>query len=237
MITISLEDLTSLEEKVHITLERYSSLRPKERQVAWNLSQRLKEHHLFTYVDSLNVALTTRGIMKAAIELRIPEIKGITEFLPRTGLYGGLLHDIGKLETPLEILDKTYGIGIEEHGSYSLEDHEEMKKHPEAGREILRRHGLLMSAWIALLHHPEYPPRSEIPSYPKEFSQETIKHLEFATKAVSLADQYIAYHRPNKMHGNRPLNPRQIKQKLTEGNLDYADLIDKLYKNHVFVLV
>src|SRR3989344_5557175 len=95
----NLEEITRLEREVKYDLECLAPFSPKEREIAWSLAQKLKEHHIPTYVDSLKVALKTK------------EILVFTNFLPRTGLYGGLLHDIGKLETPIEILNKTYGVG------------------------------------------------------------------------------------------------------------------------------
>lgn len=234
MLPIKPEELKNLEEKVRGALEHYSPFRvDQEVKTALHLLSRLKKHHPKTYVESLQVGLTAEEIMRAAINtLKIPEALAITPHLPRTGTYGGPLHDIGKVGIPKEILDKAYSRTEE----YTPKDHEIMKSHPQIGYEILMNHGLLMSAWIALLHHRrnlDDPYPLEIPPYPKELSKDTISHIEFSTRVVSVADQYISLHRSNRMHGNKPLSPKQIKAKLIEGNPDQAGLIEKLYKNHI----
>lgn len=234
MLPIKPEELKNLEEKVQSALEHYSPFRvDQEVKTALHLLSRLKKHNPRTYVESLQVGLKTKEILESAvITLKIPEVLSITSHLPRTGTYGGLLHDIGKVGIPKEILDKAYSRTEE----YTIKDHEMMKNHPQIGYEILMKHGLLISAWISLLHHRrnlDDPYPLEIPPYPKKLSKDTISHIEFSTRVVSVADQYISLHRPNRMHGNKPLSPKQIKAKLIERNPDQAGLIEKLYKNHI----
>ena len=48
---------------------------------------------------------------------------------------------------------------------------------------------------------------------------------------MSLADQYIAFHRPNKMHGDKPLTSEEIKRFMMGKNPDQEELISNLYSD------
>jgi len=217
---LAMEEIPLLEEKVRRGFEHWAPTRYEEWTRAWNLSQKLKEHHPLKYAHSLRTGLKSE------------EILIFTHFLPRTGLYG-MFHDIGVLKTPIKILDKAWGIGE----PYTPEDHEEItKKHPWDGYEILMENGLLMTAWIALLHHrfdinDPYPIQSELPPYPKELESFGARlNVMFNSRIVSLADQYDAFHRPN-----IPLTPQEIKRKMITKNPDQIYLVSQLYEAGIFV--
>ena len=92
-----------------------------------------------------------------------------------------------------------------------------------------------MAAWIALLHHTfdirdHYPAQSELPPFPPEFaSEKTQLHLRFYARMVSLADQYVAGHRPN-----IPRTSAQIKREMLAKNPDQKDTINELYETGIF---
>ncbi len=60
---------------------------------------------------------------------------------------GALLHDVGKVEVPNEILDKP--------GPLAEEEYELVKRHPEIGARMLEPIGSLSSAIPAVRHHHE----------------------------------------------------------------------------------
>ena len=223
------ESMEELEERVRQGFEHWAPV-SSEIEIAWSLGQKLKEHHPPSYTDDLKTALKTVDILQYIRFHPRPGIPRISS--PRPGLYGGYLHDTGKVDTPVGILDKAYTPG----SVYTLEDHKEIKKHPWRGYEICLEHGLLMTAWMALLHQTfdlrdPYPRESERPPYPPEFASEKTRILlRFNTRMVSLADQYIAGHRPN-----IPRTSAEIKLEMLAKNPDQKELILELYKNHVFV--
>lgn len=63
---------------------------------------------------------------------------------------GTILHDIGKIKVPFDILNKP--------GNFSQTEYKEMQKHPEYGFDMLRRNEAisLSSAHVAYEHHERY---------------------------------------------------------------------------------
>jgi putative nucleotidyltransferase with HDIG domain len=92
---------------------------------------------------------------------------------------GGLLHDIGKAEVPTEILDKP--------GKLTDAEFAQIKKHPVAGYEYLRRQGSLDSETLAAVrHHHEYLDGS---GYPDGIVASEIGDL---TRIMTICDVYGA---------------------------------------------
>ncbi len=92
---------------------------------------------------------------------------------------GALLHDVGKVKIPLEIINKP--------DSLTPEEWEKMKKHTVYGFEMLRRNDelSLLSAHVAYQHHE----RMDAKGYPRGLQGDDI--LMFA-KIVAIADAYDA---------------------------------------------
>lgn len=92
---------------------------------------------------------------------------------------GALLHDVGKVKIPLEIMNKP--------DSLTPEEWEQMKKHTVYGFEMLRRNDelSLLSAHVAYQHHE----RMDSKGYPRGLQGDDI--LVFA-KIVAIADAYDA---------------------------------------------
>ncbi len=92
---------------------------------------------------------------------------------------GGLLHDVGKSQIPLEILDKP--------GKLDEREWAIMKKHPEHSREILlREHGLEEDAVAMAVHHHE---KLDGTGYPDGLSGAQITdHM----RLTAMADVYSA---------------------------------------------
>lgn len=92
---------------------------------------------------------------------------------------GALLHDVGKVKIPLEIINKP--------DSLTPDEWEKMKKHTVYGFEMLRRNDelSLLSAHVAYQHHE----RMDAKGYPRGLQGDDI--LMFA-KIVAIADAYDA---------------------------------------------
>jgi len=107
----------------------------------------LKKYDEYTFIHSVNVAVISAALAEAA---------GIPEENVMLVAKAGLLHDIGKLYVPKEILNKESRLTPME---WAL-----MKKHPVDGRRILRDEGLdIVSQRVAYEHHicynlSGYPP-------------------------------------------------------------------------------
>lgn len=91
---------------------------------------------------------------------------------------GALLHDIGKIGVPDDILKKP--------GKLTAEEYEVMKRHPEIGATIMERSAFLRPALSAVLHHQE---QWDGKGYPSGLKAEEIS-LE--GRIVAVADTYDA---------------------------------------------
>ena len=130
----------------------------------------LKERHEYTLTHSINVcilALTFGRHMKMQkIEL---ELLGL----------GALLHDIGKLKIPSEVLDKP--------GRLTPEEYAIMQAHPVEGYNILKPdEGMPMESLEIVLHHHE---RVNGKGYPEQLRAD---HISLITKMSSIVDVYDA---------------------------------------------
>ena len=101
----------------------------------------IKGYDEYTYTHSVNVSVLATSLAYTM------EYK--PEMLLEVGV-GGVLHDIGKMKVPTEILNKP--------GKYTDEEFAIMKKHPELGMEIvINKKGLSdISKSIIIQHHERY---------------------------------------------------------------------------------
>src|SRR5215211_5403217 len=92
---------------------------------------------------------------------------------------GGLLHDIGKLSVPLEILRKPSGLTDEEYAA--------IKRHPEAGRRLLEELGGFSPTVLDLVsdHHERLDGRG----YPRGLTED---ELPLHTRILTVCDVYDA---------------------------------------------
>jgi putative two-component system response regulator len=91
---------------------------------------------------------------------------------------GALLHDVGKIGVPDQILKKP--------GKLTPEEYEVMKRHPSIGAAIMERSSFLRPALMGVLHHQE---RWDGSGYPSGLAGEDIS-LE--GRILSVADTYDA---------------------------------------------
>lgn len=130
----------------------------------------LVDHDSYTYFHSARVAVFSTAI---AIAMGIKD----EPHLQRIAM-GGLFHDIGKKDVPLDVLNKPGALTPEE---WSL-----MKSHPVVGHDILKDSGLSMETLEIILHHHE---RINGSGYPHGLDQSAIM-VEVQIAAV--ADIYDA---------------------------------------------
>jgi putative nucleotidyltransferase with HDIG domain len=150
----------------------YSCL--NENQSALNLLATTKIHENYVYNHCLNVSIYA---CQLAIENGLP-LKNIEEI----GL-GAMLHDIGKIYVPPEILNKP--------GKLSTVEYEQVQKHCEMGFETLRKiHEIPATvAHCALQHHE----RIDGLGYPRGLKDDEIHKY---AKIISVVDVFDALTNP-----------------------------------------
>lgn len=123
----------------------------------------------YTYEHSVNVCVVSLVI---GIDLNLSQ-----EELKQLGT-GALLHDVGKISIPEDVLNKP--------SSLSAEEYNEVKAHTEIGYQMLLNAGIPEeAAQIALYHHERY----DGSGYNRNLSGEEIPVL---SRIVTLADSYDA---------------------------------------------
>lgn len=130
----------------------------------------MKERDEYTSIHCMNVCIMavsfgrTLGMEKAELEI--------------LGL-GGLLHDLGKMRVPLEILNKP--------SKLTFEEFEVMKTHPVEGYKMLKKQGDLPSEVLDIVkHHHE---RRNGKGYPSQLDGDQINDM---TRIVAIVDVYDA---------------------------------------------
>jgi len=158
-------DVTEVKEVVNKILDELL----KSKDIIYNLS-RIRSVDDYTFEHSVNVCILSliTGIALGFDRQRLREL-GI----------GAILHDIGKLCIPREILKKPSQLTVEEF--------EEIKKHTILGYELLKKSGQvdLVSAYIAFGHHERY----DGSGYPLQLKNENI---QICARIVAVADVYDA---------------------------------------------
>ena len=152
----------------------------------------LKNRDEYTAQHSINVCVLT---------LAFGRHLGIAQnSLNLLGL-GALLHDVGKLKTPLEILNKP--------GRLTDEEFEIMKTHPEAGRQILKQTNEIPESVIdiALSHHERLAGHG----YPNGLPDDQISPW---SKIVAITDVYDAITSDRCYHDG--MSPTQALTKMYE---------------------
>ena len=130
----------------------------------------IRLHDTYTFAHSVNVAILS-SLLGVLLKLSREEQLKLT--------LGGLLHDIGKVTVPYEILTKA--------GHLSDDEWSVMQGHPEAGRQRLKKmfpNDTLLST-IALQHHEHI----DGSGYPNHLKGEQIHRYG---RIVAIADVYDA---------------------------------------------
>lgn len=137
------------------------------------------------YAHSLNVAMIAR-ILGTWLKYDRDDLDQLT--------IAGLLHDIGKLKIPANILNKP--------GKLSELEFQVVKTHPRLGYDSVRHFGLNPRVESAILHHHE---RSDGSGYPDALKGDSIDEF---TMIIAIADVYDAMTAARKYRD--PLCPFQV---------------------------
>ncbi len=176
----------------------------------------IKDYDEYTYHHSVNVS-----ILSIALGQRMGLSKKI---LTELGLVA-LFHDIGKIEVPADLLNKSTNFTDDE---WIL-----IKKHPVCGvKAILRLRGLdhtsIRASIVAFEHHLNY----DLSGYPvvKRYPE-----LDFYSRIVSLADQYDAM-TSSRVYSRIPLAPDKALSVMMERAATQLDpLLFKFFINMIGV--
>ncbi|WP_077617953.1 HD-GYP domain-containing protein [Bacillus sinesaloumensis] len=166
----------------------------KENKTALNLLASTKVYDNYLYTHSVNVAIYA---CQLALANGLP-LKNVEEI----GL-GAILHDVGKLSVPIEILNKP--------GKLTNEEYEIVKSHSTTGFELLRRiHEIpLLVSHCALQHHE----RIDGKGYPRGLEGDNIHPY---SKIISVADVFDAV--TSQRTYRRPLLPHVAMELLYSGS-------------------
>lgn len=176
--------------------------------------EKLKNYHLPTAQHSDRIGILARSVA---------EFIGIN---PSVAFTGGLLHDIGKLDIPLELL---------ETNSITQAQLKKMEAHTLNGYHILKE-GLSEEAWIALTHHSwqKIPYPIELLPFPTGIRRITEEFLNNHSRVVSLADHYDSLTRHNDRF--KGLEATSEIDLMIDLNPDKKRLIRKLYSKGIFTV-
>ncbi len=100
----------------------------------------------------------------------------------RTIYWASLLHDIGKIGVPTEILSKS--------GSLDESEWQYIRLHPVIGANIIRNCGLISSTYLTILHHQE---KYDGSGYPYGLKGESIP---ISSRILAVVDAYDAMTNP-----------------------------------------
>jgi HD-GYP domain-containing protein (c-di-GMP phosphodiesterase class II) len=196
--------------------ERYRSERELEEKNEEILQQKEEITTLFEELESmlqenLNSYFETVRVLANAIEAKDSYTGGhcervmeySTAIAQAMGLsgqelndlrFGSILHDIGKIGIPEEILNN--------NGSFSDKDYETMRRHPEIGSNLIKDLQFLENSRKIVLEHHE---RVDGKGYPKGLTGDKIGLL---SKIVCVADAYDA------MTSTRPYRKESLSKEI-----------------------
>lgn len=139
---------------------------------------RLKTADEYTYMHSVAVC---------ALMVSLARQLGLSDSESRSAGLAGLLHDVGKMAVPMEVLNKP--------GKLTDEEFAQVKQHPAAGHDILTQSGTTDEAALDVcLHHHE---KTSGTGYPKGLADAQISRM---AKMGAVCDVYdaITSNRPYK---------------------------------------
>lgn len=159
--------------------------------------------------DRYTYAHTERVVIYSQL---IADKLGLSEEDKKTLKYGAYLHDIGKIQIPMEVLNKKMKLSNDE---WNL-----IKKHPENGAEIIEPVPSLQKVIPLILHHHE---RFDGTGYPDGLKEEKIPYL---TRILSVADSFDAMTSSRPYKQNMGFDNALNELKKCSGTQFDADIVD-----------
>src|SRR5438477_4720353 len=170
----------------------------------------LKKYDNYTFTHMVNVSAL------AIAQARALNIEGA---LLREFGFAALMHDIGKVHTPLEVLNKP--------GKLEKDEFEVMKRHVVDGAHILRRTPEMpaLAPIVAFEHHL----KQDLSGYPEKIGS---RKLNLCTMIVSIADVFDA------LRSNRPYRQGMASDRIRAimGERDNPAFNQKLLKRFVNIM-
>lgn len=185
-------DITELKESEKLIREYHRKEEKFREELIHSIGSLLELHDSYTGNHSRNVAILARRLAEE-LHLSNEEIE--------SAYWAGVVHDIGKILVPLEILNKK--------GRLTDEEFDIVKKHPEWGYQTLVKSELLSDIARYVLYHHE---RWDGKGYPEGISGNDIPVV---AQILSLADTWDA------MRSDRPYRKA----------LDEKTALDEIIKN------
>lgn len=231
----ALEDrLETLEEKLECKFNELGLDYEDEEKVRHFLDK-IKAKHKGTYRHSLRTGLISL------------EVASIYNFNPGILFCAGLLHDIGKIWVPDEVVQKTDGNGdsddeylniIRQYANkFTEEDYEKMKKHSIYGYLMLKD-ALPLIAEIILRHHSfsKKPYPEKFPKSSLQLSEHTKDHINAYARIIGLVDFYDALMTRNNS-SEYSMQAQTMEEKvelMLKENSDVDSIVKDLYKEGIF---
>lgn len=198
-----------------LTFKRYSDVRSSfQKEVITSMVNILEVHDEYTKGHSSNVAEIALNIAKKMM-MSQEDMEKI--------FWAGLLHDIGKILIPTDILNKP--------AKLTYQEYEEVKKHPTYGYDILSKSKNLREiADIVLYHHERYDGNG----YPNKVKGADIPLL---SRIICVADSIDAMY--SKRSYRKPFTWEQINQELKDNaarqfDPDIIEVVLKMSKEEIF---
>jgi putative nucleotidyltransferase with HDIG domain len=171
---------------VALDLHRGVQSRPLVGDLRGSVLVSAEETFLGSHIRALTVRLAekdeyteghTRRVAHRAVQ--VGEELGLPPRRLRSLATGGLLHDIGKLSVPDEVLKKP--------GALDEEEYAVIKRHPENGRKLLRELGGFPDGVLRLVH--DHHERLDGKGYPRGLGA---AELDLDTRILTVCDVYDA---------------------------------------------
>ena len=163
-----------------ISIKRVSRAEKKENESLEQL-QRMNMNiirSLTSTIDAKDRYTSGHSQRVADYAVRIAERMGMSEDEQRIIFYAGLLHDVGKIRVPVDVINKP--------GKLTEDEFDQIRIHPVSGFHILRDiHDDVRVGYAAKYHHERYDGKG----YPNGLKGETIPEV---ARIIAVADAYDA---------------------------------------------
>lgn len=213
-----LEDQTPLEERLQTLFDRFSV--SEENQVAIRAFLAPLRNKGPVYRFHYDHTLRVTFLCVSLAEFMHLDAKAL--------MYAGLLHDIGKVQVPVETLGKTQG--------WTEKDTRNIRPHVMDSYRLLRGK-FDFTAEVILWHHrfqsKGYP--VVLPEKLHEYCLGSKTMIQMYGRLLSLCDQFDAFHRVNDKQG-MVVTPtgKEIKALMMRANPDQHVLLEELYSAGIF---